>query len=430
MRSTRVLVIAAILASTLPRTAGAADACDTSACEYVLCIHERTLCLIEAGEAGRAAELLLGEEDRFGEYRDYHLLLAAASLAGEDTSGVLETLDAYIAGNPDDCEAKSWLAWVYMDHGFTELTSEILQDEACTSGDGPLALRYGLLSAFLDIKEEKEGDGGFPELEVDEIFEEDLQLYRYVRSVASPHYNPPFFIRFVLQGGYTTNAMFGSANDPAMVHKKMDSPLLSHELHVGYAPLFAPNFSPSLEVMSSSSIFLFEDESRDDVADRAGSADPLDFSSFDFGVRAGLKFLVPHDVYPSFYLGYRGDVLFLNMEDQYDLTPPVVFYEGHRVEIEFTPIASAIFFAGWGRRFFREDIRTRWELDGGVGLQRTVLPWLSLLGAASIRKHWAGNEVYNVFGASLLGQLVFHVYRGIQVKAMLALHMDHYTDSA
>lgn len=423
-------LVATLLATALPRPAGASDACDTSPCDHVQCLHERTRCLIDEGEPARAVELLLEEADTFGQDRDHHLLLAAAYLADDDTAGMLETLDAYISEHPDDCEALSWLAWNYMDHAFTALTTEILENEKCTQGSGPMALRFGLLSAFLHVKEEKGGESGFHELEVDEIYEEDIQLYRYLRSVESPHYSPPFFIRFALQAGYTTNAMFGSASDPAMQNRRMDSPLLGHELQLGYAPMIAPFFSPSVELSSSSFVFLFESESRAPREERAASADPLDFSSFDFGVRAGLRFLWPHHVHPSLFVGYRGDALFLNMEDQYDFTPPVAFYEGHRAEIEIAPIASVILFGGWGRRFFREDIRTRWELDGGVGLQRAVLPWLSLLGAASVRKHWAENEAYNVVGASVLGQMVFHVYRGIQVKAMLALHLDHYADSA
>ena len=341
MSPIRILSLAPLLALVSPRPA---LACDTAPCDYVLCLQERTLCLIDEGDAGRAAELLLEEEEKFEQYRDYHLLLAAAYLADDDTAGVLQVLDAHIENNPDDCEARSWLAWVYMEHGFKELTSEILQAGGCATEAGPLALRFGLLSAYLHVKKGEEGDGGFRELEVDEIYDKDLDLYRYLRAALSPHYQPPFFISFSLQAGYTSNAMFGSASDPAMAHKKMDSPLLGHELRLGYAPLVAHLFSPSVELTSNSSIFLFEDESRSRLSERAASADPLDFSSFDFGVRAGFKFLRPHDVYPWIFAGYRGDVLFLNMEDRYTFRPPVVFYEGHRAEIELAP-------AGDGFRF-------------------------------------------------------------------------------
>jgi hypothetical protein len=323
----------------------------------------------------------------------------------------------------------SWLAWIYMDHELTELTTEIIEDERCSSLEGPLGLRFDLLAVYLDIKNEKGDLEEFDEISIDEIYKEDLPLYRAERAVLSPHFRPPLSIRAVLMGGYTTNAMFGSANDPAMTHKKMDSPLLAHQLHIGYAPLATPWLSPRFELTSNSSIYLFEDESRSPKEERAGSADPLDFTSFDFGARAGLTFLRPHVLFPSLFVGYRGDVLFLNMEDQYNYDPPLVFYEGHRGEFELALLPEVVLFGGGGRRFFREDIRTRWEIDGGVGVHKGLTSWLSVLGAASARRHWAEDKAYDLFGASVLVQLVFGIWRGIQLKSMLALHLDHYGSS-
>jgi hypothetical protein len=418
-----------VLLAAAPAPVAHAAKCDASACRDIDCATARTLCLIDRGEAGQALELLSSEEERLSDQGDFHLLVAASYLAMDDTAGALATLDAALSENPGDCQAMSWLAWVYVSHGLDELAGELLDDEACRGAGGALGLRYELLETLIEVGEDEAGPRDLGELDTHDIYEEDIVLARHLRSMLMPSYVPPLTIRAAIQGGYSTNAMSGSPKDPAFAGEPMGSPLISHEVTVTLAPLALPWLSPHLELSSSSTIFLFDREWDLPRGERASGIDPYDFTSFDLGLRAGVTFLRPYRFVPSVFLGYRGDVLFLNMEDRYDHTPPVVFYEGHRAEVEVAPISSVVLFAGFGRRFFREDVRTRFELDGGVGLHGHVAPWLTLMGAASLRRHWTARGTYDLVGASVLGSTIFDLWRGIQARVLLALHLDRYDSS-
>jgi len=420
-------ILAAALAAAFP--ARGAKKCDESPCADIACAKARTTCLLDAKKADRAASLLAAEEEKLASERDYHLLLASAYLALDETAGALAALDSWIETHPDDCTVKAWLAWVYMSHELDELARELIADEACAGERDVLALRYDLLGTYLDIKN---GEGSAEELdsiEVKDIYEEDIPLHRYAASVLHPLLPPPLMLRFVAKGGYTTNALSGSPKDPTMAHKRKASPLISHEVTFSAQPLFLPWLAGRLDLASRSMIYLFDEEWLLARGERAATADPYDFTSFDFGVRAGVTFLKAHAGVPHLYLGYAGDALFLNMEDMYEDRPPVVFYEGHRAEIEIAIMPSIVLFAGAGRRLFREDVRTRWELDGGVGFQKPVASWLTLLGAASVRGHFAERRYYDLFGSSVLGSAVFNMPLGFQLRTLLALHMDAYRDS-
>lgn len=340
---------------------------------------------------------------------------ASAALQEGEKGQAIVALDEHLASHPGDCEARSWLAWIYIDSGFKELTRELLDHPSCEEVSDELRLRLQLFELYMRLLEGEATASELDSLPVPAIHGEDLLLYRYLRAKLMPHLTPPLILRATLLGGYTTNALFGSPHDPVNRGKETASPVFSHDVSVGIEPRVTPWLAPSLQLSTRSAVFFTHDTE--------------EFTSFDLGVRAGLRFMKPHGSLPGLLVAYRGEMLFLDMEDRYDSTAPLVFYEGHRMELELHVTPSILMFGGWGRRFFREDIRTRFELDGGLGLHRRVLPWLSLLAAFSVRHHWAMEKAYDLVGASVVLAASVQIFRGMKFKTRVSLFMDHYDAS-
>lgn len=416
-----VIVMAAAAAAWLvsgTASAGGPVGCMAEDCSSIACVELQTLCLIEEDDAEGAVLMLRSKEDAFRDSGTFHLLLAKAYLSQGNRYWALGTLRAYSDRNPGDCMALSWTAWMLISLAALDEAAELIDTSGCMDGGGALETRLSLMKTFMALQKGvagREEKKAFLKKKVKKIFPEDIDLYRFTRAGLMPAHVPPLTLRIDLKTGYTTNALFGSAKDPADPGGKKDSALFAHDLRLALQPMIGPWFAAAGELMSRSNVF-FMDHARE-------------FTYVDLAWKAGPVVHMTPGGLPRLFLGYRGDVLFLNMADRYDSTPPVVFYEGHRGELELELMPSALFFGGGGRRFFREDVRTRWELDGGLAIQKTLLGRLTLQGAAALRMHKAEGEAYNLYGVSgiLMGTLA--LWRSLGLRIMLAVHGDNYPDS-
>lgn len=412
---------AAVLLLLLPSPSAAckekAD-CVEERCDSLGCLRTQVLCLLDKKDADGAVSLLKERKDEFGGERVFVLLLAKSYMRQGNTFWALRTLDEHLALHPGDCVVRSWVIWIKIAGAEMDEARELLDDETCLAGAADVSLRYGLLATFIDVQTGQDGDAttkAFLEKKVGRIFEEDIDLYRTMRSALFPYGVPLLTLKLDLASGYTTNATFGSPGDPVNIGKRKDSALFSHDVLVGLAPAISPWLLLQGEITSRSSVYVMEDA--------------REFTTVDLGWRAGpLLFMTP-ETFPRLFLGYRGDVLFLNRGDRFDETQPIVFYEGHRAELEFSLMPSVMLFGGMGKRIFRELPRTRWEMDGGLALQMTILGRLTLQGALAVRHHMGNEEAYDLFGASGLAMGSLSIWKGLRLTTLVALHGDNYLDS-
>jgi len=116
----------------------------------------------------------------------------------------------------------------------------------------------------------------------------------------------------------------------------------------------------------------------------------------------------------------------LNRGDRYE-GAPLLFYEGHRVDLELEPGGGVTLFAGAGRRIFRRTSRSRWEVDGGAGGSVAPVEWLHLLLALSLRYHEADGDEYNQYGGTVLAVGRVRLPAGLYVRLGLTTGADRYS---
>ena len=427
MRRHHLLIAFLTVFFALPQRAAAAantSGCGPEKCGDTICLEERTRCLLKKDKADLALELLKAERESFegsddpAEAEAFTLLLAKAYYEQQNAFWALNTLDQYLESNPENCLVKSWMAWMHISEAHVAEARELLDDPQCLAGEEKTAARFYLLKTFIDIqKGEADEDTAreFDTKKINKLFDEDVELYRFNRRALFPHTTKPILLKLELKGGYTTNALFGSPIESQDVGVDTKSALFAHDVRLTYAPSITGWLAGLAELSSRSNVFF--------------TSETKDFTYVDLAWRLGPTFLMAPHGYPRLTAAYRGDILFLNMPDRYDDNPPNVFYEGHRADLEFALMPSFIIFAGGGRRFFRDDVRTRWELDGGAVLQKTLLGRLTLAAAFVLRKHWALKDGFNLFGVSGLVQGILSLPKTMQLRTILSLHADNYRDS-
>ena len=83
--------------------------------------------------------------------------------------------------------------------------------------------------------------------------------------------------------------------------------------------------------------------------------------------------------------------------------------------------------AGAGWSLFREQVRTRTELDGGLAVHGAI-GRLRLLGGAALRGHWSAGDAYDLAGGVVLGSATYPV-GPITARARALVSYDAYLDS-
>jgi len=373
---------------------GAPPAACHSRCQEPSCLVESRRCLLEVGHASTARDLLKGDTTQHPAHVRLGLLLVRAHWSLGDWVSARQVLLKLAASHPADCQVRAWLIWLHIQQEALVQARDLLKAPGCPGTEAERA-RWDLLTSTLDgLQHDHEGAEVAMEKAHDRdlIFPEDRPVLRKLTASIQPNRPTPLTLRLDVGGGYTSNGMGGNPADPRanLSASVTQSPALILDLLTRFAPTLHRFVSPILE-LSLRGMFLTSRE----------PTDMWDHSYLIMGARPGVS-LGPARVY------YHGQLFLLFGGDPPAKGPvqvgpnasgPRVFQESHRGEVELEPIRWVTLFAGGGYSAFREAIRSRAEVDGGIGVNGKL--WrLLLLGGLSMRGHWAGESEMTVTHAS------------------------------
>jgi hypothetical protein len=349
--------------------------------------------LLSAGEPSEAITLLKSAIERQPEDRRLRLWLARAYLDDGNEFWALRTVGAATAIHPEDCGLTLWQAYIQLKQGALDQARELLQ-APCNTWP-PVAARRALLLAKV---EQAAGATSAARRYLDQAsvarfaFPEDREAITQMRTNLEPRRLTPLSGRIDLAMGGTSNARAGSPVDPASQGSSAGSLAVQAAASMRFV---SPN--------PSWARFSLEGEAR-------GLGYQADTGrDYSYLLLSGRPALLVEVLGRQALVGYRYESLLLAGGDKLE-AGPLWFYDAHRGEWELELWPWLTFFGGAGKRSFRELVRTRIELDGGVGGGYSIAPWLQVMGALSGRYHAASNDAkddaakhaYDLRGVSLL----------------------------
>lgn len=392
-------VIPTLLLAVLLSQVAAAPPCDP-ACERAAA--ER---LLEEGDLRAAIQSLRGAVGSYPDEPALRLLLARAYLLDGNLFWAERTLTDAVARWPDDLEARSWLALVHLRQGDPGLASDDLAARPA-SAEGPDAHRLHLLETFRArlAGETEEATAALGEVpRSGPLYPEDRSAWLTLQRGVDPAWVDPLSGTLDLEVGHTSNALAGSPTDPAA--QGAASALADVEVRLRVVPPGRGSWRPvvDLELLGHG----LEEEAYRDLSTLEGAVRLG-------GVRAADR--------RRLWVGYRAESLVINQDDE-------SFSEAHRGEVELETGTGLLLFAGAGHRSYRDDLRTRWELDAGVGGSRWSLGPVPLVVGATLRLADARSPAYDQAGASLAAAGRLPLGRGWALRAAATLSWDDYFSS-
>lgn len=378
-------------------------------CESAACVAD-TSGLLAGTEK---LSLLKGGVARFPGDPRLRLLLAATYLEMDNPVWAIRSLNAWLAEHPNDCEARTWLAWAQVRLGATGQTLQHLPLGVCKD-KGPLETRADLLRALLHVAEEnpEAAQASFDRAwQRPEAYKGARDALPTIKRLVSPHGMDELSWRMEFLGGYTTNPRAGAPTDPTADDSVEGSGLGQFNGWLRLSPDLGAVMRPALEAQVRTLGF----EQRD----------ARDFSYVNLTGRVGALF--DWDM-PRLLLAYRPDFLLLASGDSYSEAP--LWYVGsHRGELEAEIAPWLILLGGAGKRDFRERGRTRLEVDGGVAGSAPLGSHLRLLWAGTARWHRANEQAYDLVGGTTLLNLGLRLPHGYSTRAALVTVIDSYPES-
>jgi hypothetical protein len=121
------------------------------------------------------------------------------------------------------------------------------------------------------------------------------------------------------------------------------------------------------------------------------------------------------------FIGYHGERMLMNRH-------PSWFSTGHRLEADLQ-LGGFDLFAGAGRRTFDDRLRSRDELDGGLGTSLQLGGGHPLLVGGVVRLFEAESRAYDQLGASVLALLRLDLGRRLWMRTSLSAAWDDYPHS-
>jgi hypothetical protein len=365
------------------------------------------------GKAGQAIALLKQELERAPLDKSLRLLLARAYLDDGNQFWAVRTLNAAAEVFPEDCNIGLWQAWIQLRQGELEQARDRLST-ACAAW-APDQGRRALLSAML---EQQAGSQPAAQANLDRAaaerfaYPEDRAAIARLRNTVDPGFIPPLSGRLDLAAGFTGNALAGSPVDPTTQANGASSPLLAAS---AFLRLVSPRRSwarPAVDVEARGLGF------------SAPVGRDLSYLMLDARPEVMVGGAGPHAI-----LAYRYESLLLAGGDRYG-KGPIWFFEAHRGEWEMEILRVLTVFGGAGRRNFREQGRTRFELDGGIGAALPMGSRLHLVAALAGRYHDAKNDAWSLYGGSLLASAEVRLPRRWSLRAGMLASTDRFPHSA
>ncbi|MBI5546352.1 MAG: hypothetical protein HY901_20895 [Deltaproteobacteria bacterium] len=371
---------------------------------------ERARILLDQGQPRAAIELLKAVVGPGAESRERALLLARAYLAEGNDFWALRTLQSLAARDPGDCEARLALAWIALRQKVRDAARAELEQARCPAG--ALAARRSFLEAAVAAAEDKPSEARaalISGLSQPEVYAEDLAALPALRRVAYPGYVPPLTARVELSGLWTSNARAGSPIDPQSERATASAGgQASASLRLLLPGFFArPILEGEMRAMGY------------------GAEESRDYGTLLLSGRPALLL----DLLGGALVAYRFEALRVEAGDRYS-PGPLLFSNAHRGELELALPRSMTIFGGAGRRFLREDGRTRTEADLGLGGTLRPASFVHLMGALTGRAHWSRNAAYDLWGGTLLVSAEWRLPRRVSIRTGLAGALDRYPRSA
>ena len=330
-----------------------------------------------------------------------------------NTAWALRILVPYLHAHPEDCEAIAWTAWIQSQAAMLQESEETLS-KAGNCGDRKLNARLKLVGVFNDMSAEdtKQAQKEIQAVQKeDELFSSDAEAALSMSRTLGIAPDPNFSWSAELGIGYASNAVSGSPNDPTLIEKTLASGLLDGDLRLTLDPVKNYWLHPIAEGKLNGRLLF--------------SKDTMDSSYLDLSLRIGLTAISKN---AKFGLWYSPESLIMHGGDRYD-DGPLLFYTGHRLELDIEVYKWLYLFAGYGRRLFRQQVRTRHELDIGAGGHHTLVQGLGLTWGATYRQWISEGKMYDLYGTNLTIALDYRLSADWIFKLSGAFAYDAYPDS-
>ena len=371
----------------------------------VVCERQAAARLLDGGQTRTAVERLKQARLRFPDDRPLALLLARSYLLVGNLFWAERTLREARQRWPDDPELRSWLAAVHLRQGDPDLVLDDLDPELEPEGD-PERGRWRLLGAArarlagdLDASKALLKALGANDI----LYPEDRRLWASLRSSADPWWSEAISGTLEVAGGRTTNALAGSPTDPGASGDP--SGLVPVELRTRFAPPSGGRLRPAfeLEVLGNG---LLADDYRD-------------LSSLQAGVRIGGTVSAGEH---RWSFGYRAEALYLDQDES-------LYADAHRGEAEIEWVGGHVAFAGFGHRTYRDERRTRWEAEAGVGGRLRLVAGVPVLAGVTVRLADARSSAYDQLGISAAGSATLPLGHRTSLRVAFTGVWDDYPNS-
>lgn len=405
-----LLLLALLFPPTGPAAAAPPAARCATSCSDLSCYLQNGRCLLEAGDNAAAKTLLKAGVADHGDSTELQLLLARAYWALGNDVWARRVLLRLRQAHPDNCQVRSWLAWLHLDKAELDQAERLLQEEGCPDRELMKARWHLLVGSLARFRKDQPAAAAQLDqaLTHPTLFSEDLALLRTLRSYARPGEPKPVYLRLELGGGYTTDGIGSSPRDPGGddTCPRSDAAILHLDLLARIEPQLRWPVRPLFEGGVRSLLM-----SRDIVKQ---------YSYLNFTVRPGVAI-------GDLRLFYGGRFFLQTGASRPDEQGPVWFYETHRAELEYNAGSWLTLFGGVGRSLFQERGRSRTELDGGLGVSHALGP-VRVLSALSFRGHQAENPGFDLWGGSLLATATVPIWR-LHLRGRFIASWDIYTHS-
>jgi hypothetical protein len=346
------------------------------------------------------------------ESRDLSVLLAAAYVGDNNAFWAIRTLAPRLDALPDDCELRIWLAWAHFHVPQIDRAREVLEHASCRQ-PGPQAARAALLLALLaktEGKDQPARDSLDQAWAAEELYPADRESLAGLTQQIDPDQIPELSWKIDMRQGYSSNALLGSPTDPTAA-TYISTAASGYYQIAGWFRL-SPKLSLPVRPALEGEVRTFQLENPE-----------ISAQSY-IGLTGRLGVFVGSRL-PRLFVAWRPEVLRLAGGDL-ETTGANWYMAAHRAEAELEIKPWLLAFAGGGRRDFRPMIRDRYELDGGLGGQMSLVSRLSMVWAVSGRKHWSDWGTYDVWGGTALANLFYNFDRGLQARAGATLAGDSY----
>jgi hypothetical protein len=361
--------------------------------------------LIDAGAPREAVVRLRGALTRFPDDPELPLLLARAYLADGNLFWAERSLRDALARRPNDPGVLTWLACVHVRQGDPELAAADLA-AAPPAAEGPAHARLRLAGALVarmrgDDAAARAALAGVPRGA--SLYPEDLPLWRHLRRALDAWWLDP--VSGSLDGGvgHTSNALAGSPTDPGSSGGPSALGLL--DLRSRLAP-------PARGVLRP--VFDLEAE-----GELIGDEEVRDLSSVTAALRPGVLIGMGER---RLLAAYRREALWLDQSESR-------YADAHRLELELEDSGGRVAALGAGRRIYRDEYRTRWEGDLGIGALLRLRTGAPAAVGVTARLADATAPAWDQRGATAAAATRFELGRGFAARVALAASWDEYPHS-